>query len=126
MLSPAEVHQAAVRAAPDATVVNRSSHAYATLPEEAGKGVRETTIDAPALELAFPGDIRVTFGVVRPGQPDARWLGVAWDGDRRLATVEVGGAGDVTRLIQEARALAGLPAPAGTPPLSNLTFGGAA
>lgn len=124
MLSPAEVHQAAVRAAPDAVVVNRSSLAYATLPEEAGKGVRETTIDIPRVEVTFEGDVRVTFHLDDLDQ--TRWVATIQDGDRQASRALLTGAGSVAEQVDIARELAGLPEPTRPARPSSLTFGGAA
>jgi hypothetical protein len=137
MLTAAEVLQVARERAPDATVTNRSTQAEVDLPDggakvkparslagrqQYGEAVvtRRTTIDRPAVEVAFPGGLRVELGLVRPGQPDARWLAVTYDGDRRLGTVELRGTGDVARQVAIARELAGLPEPARPPQPSHL------
>jgi hypothetical protein len=140
VLTAGEVAQAARSAAPDATVTNHSTEAEVDLPagehktkvpltaaDRARHGAAvvttRTTIDRPLVEVAFPGGLRVELGVVRPGQPDARWLAVTFDGDRRLSAVELHGTGDVGRVLAVARELAGLPSPDRRPQAGTLAFG---
>jgi hypothetical protein len=123
VLAPAELVQAAKSAAPDAAITDHSEQAEVPLPQEPGKGLRHGWDDLPQIEVAF-GDVVVTFTHDRLDSSNPRWQAVCADDGQVVAHQVVHGAGGVAQVLQEARALAGLPEPARPPQPSKLSMGG--
>ena len=124
MLAPAELVQAAKSAAPDAVITNRSEQAEVPLPEEASKGRRVTWEDLPRVEATF-GDVVVAFTLDKLDRTSPRWQAICTDDGQTFAHQVVHGAGDVARVLAEARALVGLPEPTRAPQPTKLSMGGA-
>ena len=117
-MTVAAVLQAARDVAPDATVTAHNTQAAAGLPDVDGRQraarvvvTRRTRVDLVVVTVAFPGDLSVAVGLVRPGTPEARWLAVTSDATRRLGTAELRSTADLARTLALARELAGLPDP---------------
>jgi hypothetical protein len=109
MLTISEVLQACRDAAADAEVTNRTVRAFESLPEEAGRGVREREFDVPRVRVAFPGD--VDLFVHLDDLDPTRWVATIRDSGRDVSRVLVDGVGQVREQVAVARQLAGLPEP---------------
>jgi hypothetical protein len=121
VLAIAEVLQTARAVAPDGVVRNVTTQATEPLPEEAGRGPRQTVVDHPKV-LVVLGEATVTFHLDPIDQ--SRWLAETVVAGKRLRTAALFGAGSVAEAIASARLAAGLPEPTRPPQPSHLTFGG--